>query len=240
MKPIIGVIPLVDIERNSFWMLPGYMNGIIAVGGMPIMLPLTGDPKDIAELLSQVQGIVFSGGHDVDPSYYGEQVLNDTVATCISRDEMEMEVLRQALGLDMPVLGICRGIQLMNVGLGGSLYQDLPTQHPSEVNHRQPVPYNKPIHEVTVNPESSLGQLIQKSRLQVNSMHHQAIKDLAADFSVMAVSEDGLVEAVEIKGKRFAWAVQWHPEHLYPVDPDHKAVLEAFVQAARDYQNDKM
>ena len=236
MKPIIGVIPLVDIERNSFWMLPGYMNGIIAVGGMPIMLPLTSDPKDIADLLSQIQGIVFSGGHDVDPAFFGEPVLNDTVKTCVSRDEMELEVLRQALDLDMPILGICRGIQLMNVGLGGSLYQDLPTQHPSDVCHRQEPPYYQPVHAVAVDPESSLGRLIQKDHLQVNSMHHQAIKDLAADFSVMAVSEDGLIEAAEIKGKRFAWAVQWHPEHLYPVDPDHRAVLEAFVQAAKEYQ----
>ena len=238
MKPIIGVIPLVDIEKNSFWMLPGYMNGILAVGGMPLMLPLTSDPKDIADLLRQMQGIVFCGGHDVDPALFGEQVLNDTVVTCVQRDEMEMEVLRQTLELDMPMLGICRGIQLMNVGLGGSLYQDLPTQHPSDVSHRQDPPYYQPVHEVIVDPESGLGQLLKKDRMQVNSMHHQAIKDLAPDFSVMAVSEDGLIEAAEIKGKRFAWAVQWHPEHLYATEPDNYAILEAFIEAAKEYKND--
>ena len=120
MKPVIGVVPLVDETKDSLWMLPGYMNGITEAGGIPIMLPLTSDEETISQLLDGIQGVLFTGGHDVDPKIYGETPIPECGAVCIERDLMEKELLEQALDRDMPILGICRGIQFINACLGGS------------------------------------------------------------------------------------------------------------------------
>ncbi|MBR5917043.1 MAG: gamma-glutamyl-gamma-aminobutyrate hydrolase family protein [Lachnospiraceae bacterium] len=229
MKPIIGIIPLVDEEKDSLWMLPGYMNGISEVGGIPIMLPLTSDADDIKELLSKVQGILFTGGHDVNPAIYNEAPINQTVSFCKERDAMESEVLKQVLEIDMPLLGICRGIQFINAYLGGTLYQDIPTQFTSKLNHHQSPPYDKPVHKVIIKENSRLFSLLKKKSLEVNSYHHQAVKDLAPGLSVMALAEDGLIEAIEIKDKKFAWAFQWHPEFSYVTDEDSLKIFKEFV-----------
>ena len=125
--PLIGVLPLWDDEKNSLWMLPGYFDGIRQAGGLPIMLPLTVEPQDIAQLATLCDGFLFTGGHDVSPALYGETPINESIACCPKRDAMETILLREALRLDKPVLGICRGIQFINAALGGTLYQDLPT-----------------------------------------------------------------------------------------------------------------
>ena len=229
MKPIIGIIPLVDEEKDSLWMLPGYMNGISEVGGIPIMLPLTSDADDIKELLSKVQGILFTGGHDVNPAIYNEAPINQTVSFCKERDAMESEVLKQVLEIDMPLLGICRGIQFINAYLGGTLYQDIPTQFTSKLNHHQSPPYDKPVHKVIIKENSRLFSLLKKKSLEVNSYHHQAVKDLAPGLSVMSLAEDGLIEAIEIKDKKFAWAFQWHPEFSYVTDEDSLKIFKEFV-----------
>ena len=127
MKPLIGVVPLVDETKESLWMLPKYMDGVTEAGGIPIILPLTSDASVISQLLDEVQGILLTGGHDVDPRIYGEEPIPKCGAACVERDSMEKELLDQALEKDMPVLGICRGIQFLNAYLGGTLYQDLPT-----------------------------------------------------------------------------------------------------------------
>ena len=137
MKPIIGIVPLVDETKDSFWMLPGYMNGVAEAGGIPVMLPLTSDKEEIRQLLATVQGILLTGGHDVDPAVYGEIPIPECGAFCRERDAMESELLKQALEKDLPVLGICRGIQFLNACLGGTLYQDLPRQYPSDTEHHQ-------------------------------------------------------------------------------------------------------
>ena len=131
-----------------------------------------------------------------------------------------------------PVLGICRGLQLINVALGGSLYQDLPTQHPSSVCHRQPAPYDQPIHLVELIPNTPLQKCLGKDELPVNSCHHQGIKELASGLQPMAYAKDGLVEAVWKPGSRFVWAVQWHPEFSHKVDENSRKIFRAFVKAA--------
>ena len=130
-KPIIGLVPLFDDEKESLWMLPGYMDGIVDAGGMPIMLPLTSDKAILKQLLDTVDGILMTGGHDVSPDIYGEEKLDDSVVCNEDRDSMEKELIGQALEKDIPILGICRGIQFLNAFLGGTLYQDLGKQHPS-------------------------------------------------------------------------------------------------------------
>ena len=233
-KPIIAVIPLFDDQKDSMWMLPGYFDGIAEAGGVPIMLPLTDDEAALRQCVELCSGVVFTGGQDISPALYGEEKLNETVNGCPARDTMEAIVLKLAMEQDKAILGICRGVQFINVSLGGSLYQDLPTQHPSEVCHRQTPPYNTPIHSVALVPNSPLAELLHSDTLTVNSYHHQAIKVLAPGLEPMAISPDGLVEAVCRPASRFLWAVQWHPECLHKNDPDSRAIFRRFVEACRE------
>ena len=233
-KPVIGVVPLVDTERESYWMLPGYMKGIEEAGGIPLMLPLTSDNKTLGQISDSMDGFLFTGGHDVSPAVYGEDVLEHCGECCGQRDEMERILFRRAYEGDMPVLGICRGIQLINALMGGTLYQDLPTEYSSQTEHHQSPPYDVPCHEVRIVEGSPLFLLLGKSTIGVNSYHHQAVKRLAEGLSPMAYSEDGLVEAVQAQGKRFIWAVQWHPEFSYMKDADSRKIFREFVRCCAE------
>ncbi|MBR2756304.1 MAG: gamma-glutamyl-gamma-aminobutyrate hydrolase family protein, partial [Lachnospiraceae bacterium] len=142
MKPIIGVMPLWDDEKDSLWMLPGYLDGIAQQGGIPVIFPFTDDENDLKQLMSTCDGFLFTGGHDVLPPLYGEEPIeelweSELLDCCEKRDRMELIVLREAMKEQKPILGICRGLQFINAALGGSLYQDLPLQHPSDVVHHQ-------------------------------------------------------------------------------------------------------
>lgn len=251
MKPVIGVIPLYDEQKESLWMLPGYFDGLIEQGGVPLMLPLVSDRRLLEQLVSLCDGILFTGGHDVSPELYREEVLDTSLCSfCPERDAMERIVLELAMEKDLPMLGICRGIQYINVALGGTLYQDLPTQHPSGVNHHQQAPYDLPVHEVQLpegTPLHAAAQALEGLTLHagvtmpersgdlyagVNSCHHQAVRELAPALKVMAKAEDGIIEAVYHPGKRFLWAVQWHPEFSWKNDPLSKTIFRAFVEAA--------
>lgn len=230
-KPLIGLIPLVDEGRESFWMLPGYMAGIARAGGLAVMLPLTGEDVDIENLVERFDGFLFTGGHDVDPALYGQEKEDCCGDLCPTRDAMEQKLLKAALAADKPVLGICRGLQLMNAVLGGTLWQDIPTQFPSETNHRMAAPYGRAEHTVQVNPELPFGNL--PLTLGVNSCHHQGIRELAPELKVWAKAPDGLVEAVYLPGKRYARAVQWHPEFFQVEDELSRTIFSGFVEAAK-------
>ncbi len=234
MKPLIGVIPLWDEEKDSIWMLPGYMDGIRDAGGIPVILPFTADKAELAQLADVCSGFLFTGGQDVSPEIYGETPLNDTVECCRKRDDMEAALLKEAIEKNKPVLGICRGIQFINAFLGGSLYQDIPVQHPSAVNHHQQVPHDVPTHEVKVLTNTPLYDCLQTEKLSVNSYHHQAVKEAADRLEVMAVSEDGLVEGLYMPGHRFLWALQWHPEFSWKTDKNSRKIFQAFVEALTD------
>lgn len=231
MKRVIGLIPLVDEARDSLWMLPGYMDGIAAAGAVPVMLPLTDDGDSLARLCELCDGFLLTGGHDVSPALYGQEALPACGATSPQRDAMEQALLRLAMERDMPVLGICRGIQLINACLGGTLWQDLPSQHPSDIAHVQRAPYRAPTHTVQILPDTPLMNLLKTDTLPVNSYHHQAIRDLAAPLRPMALSPDGLVEAIWHPGKRFLWAVQWHPEFAWNSSEAALAIFKAFAGA---------
>lgn len=231
MKPVVGLIPLVDEARESLWMLPGYMQGVERAGGLPVMLPLSGDAQALEQIAALCDGFLLTGGHDVSPELYGAQRLPACGACSTERDRMETALLRLAMRAGKPVLGICRGIQLINAALGGTLWQDLPSQRPSGVEHHQRPPYDVPVHSVNVLPGTPLAALLGVSRLDVNSYHHQAIREISPELSPMALSEDGLVEAVWHPGQRFLWAVQWHPEFCRADDPAAQAIFRAFVGA---------
>ncbi|NMN02132.1 amidotransferase [Bifidobacterium sp. DSM 109963] len=247
-KPLIGVTPLWDDHLNSMWMLSGYFDGIIAAGGTPVMMPLSDDAEHIEQLSDTCDGFLFAGGHDINPNLYGQQPTSLT-KTCPARDRMESLLLPAVLKRNKAVLGICRGIQVINALLGGTLWQDLPTEHPSNIDHHvSHPPHDRVVHQVQIMPHSPLDHALwpngdTTSRaddafhpacrvLGVNSRHHQAIKQLAPPLSPMALSPDGLVEAVYMPSARFVWAVQWHPEFSYQSDANQRAIFSAFVQAA--------
>ncbi len=230
-KSLIGVLPLYDKERNSFWMLPGYVDAIERAGGIPVMLPLTSNETILSQLLDTVDGILFTGGQDVYPMVYNQSPSKFCGEVCLERDDMEQKLLRLAMKQDKPLLGICRGIQILNATLGGSLYQDIAAEYKSEINHRQEAPYDKPVHTVRIIQDSPLYRLLGKDLIPVNSCHHQAVKSLGKELQVMAYSEDGLVEAVCVKDKKFMWAVQWHPECSYLTNDASMKIFEEFVAA---------
>lgn len=231
LKPVVGVMPLWDAERESLWMLPGYLDGLGQAGATAVIFPFSRDEEELSRLTGLCDGLLFTGGQDVSPELYGERAPEGAVSCCEKRDAMETIVLKLALAADKPCLGICRGIQFINAALGGTLYQDLPAQHPSEVTHRQRPPYDVPAHEVRVKRGSPLWDCLGTETLMVNSYHHQAVKTLAPGLEAMAVSPDGLVEAVCLPGRKFLWAVQWHPEFSYFSDPNSAAIFRAFVRA---------
>ena len=232
-KPVVGVMPLWDDDKDSIWMLPGYMDGLSRAGAIPIIFPFSADERDLAQLMELCDGFLFTGGHDVSPQIYNEMPLDGLVVTCEMRDRMETAVLKSAIEADKPVLGICRGLQFINAALGGTLYQDLPLQHPSEIDHHGHAPYDRPVHDVNINRDSPLYKCLEKDILPVNSYHHQGVKDAAKGLEVMASATDGLTEALYKPDRRFLWAVQWHPEFSYKVDESSRRIFRAFVEAMK-------
>jgi putative glutamine amidotransferase len=230
--PLIGIVPLWDEDKKSLWMLPGYMDGIKCAGGLPVMLPLTSDEALIARICGTVDGILLTGGQDVSPSIYGEDVSACCGPLCIERDKMEALLVTEAIKLNMPILGICRGIQLFNALRGGTLYQDLPSQYKSKISieHNQSPPDDVSSHTVLICKGSPLHMLLGTTDIEVNSLHHQGICKLSPDLECMAIAADGLIEAVFMPEKTFAWAVQWHPE-LMLYDYSSHLLFDAFVGA---------
>ena len=230
-KPLIGVTPLWDVELDSLWMLPDYLGGIREAGGVPVVLPFDDGEDTIALLADRFDGFLFTGGPDVSPALYGTEDPDGKAKTCPRRDRLEAELLRKVRTLDKPVLGICRGLQLINAVLGGTLYLDLPSEHPSELVHRQAKPYGRTTHSVRL--AGPLRELLEAEDLPVNTLHHQAVRTLAPGLEPMAFSPDGLVEAFRDPAARFLWAVQWHPEYLFPHETPSRRIFHAFVAACR-------
>ena len=233
-KTIIGLSPLYDREKDSYWMLPGYMKMVERCGAVPLMLPLTTEEPLLAAAFELCDGILLTGGQDVSPSLYGQPLSPLCGEVCEARDEMDRRLLISAIGADKPVLGICRGLQLMNAALGGTLYQDLPTEYGTTAEHCMKPPYDRGVHSVCLLDDTPLHDLLGVDEISVNSYHHQAVKDPASCLKTMAVSEDGLIEAMYLPGKRFIWGVQWHPEFSHEKDPRCLRIAEAFVEACEE------
>lgn len=231
-RPIIGVAPLYDKEKDSYWMLPGYMQGLESAGAIPVMLPLTSDPDALSRLFEVCDGFLLTGGQDVSPQLYGEKESLFCGECCPARDKSDKLILEWALRNDKPILGICRGIQFMNVYFGGTLWQDLSIERPTDTEHHMQPPYNRAVHSVSLVDSSPLASILETSAIGVNSYHHQAIKQLAPLLREMARSDDGLIEAVYLPGKKFVWGVQWHPEFSYRTDTNSQKIFKAFVNAA--------
>lgn len=235
MLPVIGITASVSDDRLSFQQKRMYCEAVSACGALPIILPPQEDASRVMQVLSLLDGLLLAGGDDIDPAYYGEETLPSCGLITPIRDTWELPLCRAAVAQDMPLLGICRGIQVLNVALGGTLYQDLPTQKPcSPLVHQQTQPPEEMTHLVSVQEGSQLHHLLGTTQLATNSHHHQAVKAIAETLVASAWSADQVIEAAERPASRFCVAVQWHPERLWHL-PDgemHRALFAAFVRAA--------
>lgn len=240
-RPLIG-IPAATLEPPPnpgalyFQFSGNYPAALAACGAAPAIIPL-GLPDDILrDLFERLDGLLLAGGVDIAPAAYGEAPHPALGRVDPARDDAELKVARWALAADLPILGICRGIQSLNVAAGGTLYQDLPAQYPGAIRHAyRPAesPWEQPTHRVTVAADSRLAAILGAAGLAVNSFHHQAVKDPAPGFAVVARAEDGVIEGIERPDARFVVGVQWHPEGMFRTDPLARRLFAAFVEAAR-------
>jgi putative glutamine amidotransferase len=214
-----------------------YVRAIEAAGGIPLLLHLTRDEEALAEHLDRCDALLLIGGDDVDPASYGHSQHPKLGVTTPLRDEVEIALTRRAVEMQMPVLGICRGIQSLNVALGGTLYQDIAAELPNALDHREGWELKKTdvlAHPVLLEKDSWLAVRLGVTELLVNSLHHQALRDVAPLLRVVGRAPDGIIEAVEGVGTGFVAAVQCHPEELWErADVRWKHVFEGFVGAAR-------
>ena len=230
-KPIIALTPYFNIDKDEPYMRPAYIKAIRAAGGIPVILPLDLTAEELKQLADTFDGFLFTGGPDVHPFYFGEETQAHCGNVCLRRDIMELELLKLVMARRKPILGICRGVQLLNIGLGGDIYQDIPSQFQEDfpVAHTQPFGYEIPSHTVTVTKGTLLAGITGSDVLRVNSMHHQAVRNLAPGLTASGVAPGGLIEAVEMPGYPFLLGVQWHPEYLWERDEAARGIFERFV-----------
>ncbi len=235
MRPIVGIT--LDSERpGGYSKMPwyalreNYADAVARAGGLPLMLPHL--PDEATDYAGRIDALIVTGGNfDVDPALFGATSRHARVTTKERRTDFEIAVLRAALARDLPVLGICGGQQVLNVVLGGTLIQHIPDEIAGALAHEQPNPRTEPGHAVRVVAGTLLHRVTGRDEMQVNSAHHQAVKDVAAGVVVDAVAPDGVIEGIESPSHRFCLGVQWHPE--YAIDPGDAAIFRAFVDAAR-------
>lgn len=219
-----------------------YSNALLEAGALPLILPSLTEPGSVADALARCDGLLLTGGEDVNPALYGAR-LKPAVEKTLKitpdggrRDLRELLLIEEAFRQRKPILAICRGHQVLNVALGGTLIADLPLEHGCAVNHRRLDKRCEPVHEVRLTEGSLLARITRKLALDVNSTHHQGIKRVAAPLRATALSLDGVVEGLELKPGAAAWlpfllSVQFHPERLTDRYPEHAAIFRAFAQA---------
>ena len=235
MRPVIGISGNQSVDasgRSGLFLGVDYYEAIHAVGGIPLVLTFGGEPDALADLAGRIDGLLLSGGDDVNPQVFGEEPRLGLGSVTPARDALEVELFHRMRELGKPIFGICRGLQLMNAAMGGTLYQDLGREWPGNMQHAQKGPRQHTGHGVQVRPDTRLRAILETDRVLVNTFHHQAVHSLAPGLIATAHSQDGLVEALELPGDEFVLGVQWHPENLWRTMPEHRSLFAAFVRAA--------
>lgn len=241
MKPVIGVTPDFNAgdrkdmggREPTYFLRARYIRAVEELGGIPLILPLVTESSARRRLLDRVDGLLLTGsGPDLPPNLYGERQRYKFPLVSERRANFELELVLQARKRDLPLLGICGGMQTVNVACGGSLYQDIPAQVPGALDHRQKPKAIHVAHPVTVTPKSLLSKVVGRRRLMVNSSHHQSVKTVAPSLCASAMAPDGIIEAIESPAHRFLLAIQWHPEFLFERHVIHRRLFEALLRAA--------
>ena len=209
-KPLIGISQGYSEKKNS--VNTAYVNSVLMNGGVPFIIPVTDDVEVLRQIVAQLDGIVFTGGEDFEPAYYGHEAHEKLGEVNVTRDTYDLTLFKLAKDRNVPILGICRGLQLINVGMGGSLYQDLPSEKPSDINHRQEEEGTIATHRVSVVKGSTMHQILGQDEIQVNTFHHQAIKKLAPELKIVGWANDSVPEMIEAFPNRQILGVQFHPE----------------------------
>lgn len=236
MRPVIGIPCQADFRAGSKRPIYGnnrtYVHAVESAGGLPILIPLLKDFHELEGLLPRLDGIVFSGGIDLQPSLYGEEKHPATDDGDPKLDEFEIALATWALQEDIPILGVCRGMQLLNVVLEGDLYQDINSQRPGAMEHcRRDLPRTTLTHTVTLEEGSIAASIMGTQQFSVNSLHHQAVKNPGKGVRVSGRADDGIGEVLEVPGRRFVLAAQGHPEEIYTHVPVFKRLFEGFIAA---------
>jgi putative glutamine amidotransferase len=211
-----------------------YSRAILACGGAPVLIPSAQNSQSLKALFAHLAGLILTGGPDVNPRNYNEPPSHQLGDIDAALDIMELEAARLAYAMDLPLLAICRGIQVLNVALGGSLYQDIATQIKTPINHAPNMDKGTHSHQVTISEDTRLEAIMQTSKIWVNSKHHQAVKDPAPSLRPVAHADDGIIEALENPAKRFVVGVQWHPEGMWDNDAYARRLFAALIDATDD------
>ncbi len=237
MRPLIGIPCHSGFREGTgrpiYCNNRAYVHAVQHAGGVPILIPILSDLSELDTLLPRLDGLLLPGGGDVDPGRYGEDPHPLLMLTEPEVDTLEFALTQWALQEDIPTLGICRGIQVLNVALGGSLYQDLPDQYPGSLRHMNAtLPRTQIVHSVHVEPGSRMAEILGTQEVWVNSLHHQAIKVPGKGVRITGQAKDGVAELLEVPGHRFMLGVQCHPEEIYTHEPALARLFSAFVKAA--------
>ena len=231
-RPAIGIaIENPKKEPEVFRLRDDYVRSVETAGGLPLVFA-PGRPEDASDLLDHVDGLLLTGGADVDPGLYGAGHHPMLGPVFRERDDFEIALCREALRRDLPLLAICRGHQVLNVATGGTLYQDIPSEIPGAGAHDPDVERWQTVHDVEILPGTRLREILRAERVAVNSFHHQSVRELGQDLVLSARSPDGVVEGVEMPRKRFVLGVQWHPESCWDHAPGFRPLFQALVRAA--------
>ena len=235
-KPIIGIVLDASIVHEGYSTLPwyalrrDYFTAVRRQGGIPIALPYEIDC--IGDYLDHIDGLLLPGGDcDIPPSAYGETTIHPSVVLSPERWEFEAKIARRAIDQNIPLLGICAGLQVINVVMGGTLIQHIPDAVPDALNHQQPDPRSAPWHEVIITEGSLLHEVTQSTQLMVNSSHHQAVKNVGEGLVINAIASDGVIEGVEHQNHPFCLGVEWHPEH--EAIAEDRAIIRALIDASK-------
>lgn len=233
-KPIIGITTFEEDLKGFHTVNSNYVDAVFAAGGIPVNIPIIKDEKDYDAYANIIDGIVFTGGLDVSPLRYNENPLKEINLITSKRDDYEFGLFKTVYEKRIPILGICRGGQLMNVALGGSLYQDINRQVPDALGHSpKSMSSDEFFHSINIKEGSKLYDIFGKDKIYVNSFHHQSIKELGNNLKVVALAEDGIIEAIEATDDRFMIGVQFHPEGLAKRYPEYLKIFEKLILAAK-------
>lgn len=233
-SPIILVpVSIHDAEKRRFGVSRHYVRSVIDAGGLPVLVPVSVDEQRLRRMYDLCAGVMLTGGADCDPAVYGEAAHPRTYGIDADRDRAELLLTRWAVADDRPLFGICRGVQMMNVAMGGTLIQDIPSQLSTPIEHSATGERNAESHRVRAADGSVLAAALGADDVGVNSFHHQSVHRLGEGFVASAQAGDGVIEAIEMPARRFTVGVQWHPEDLSAEHAEMQALFDAFVRASR-------